>query len=918
MGNVSWCGRNVSWCGTSHLGDEMTCSQRQAPQTIVLYVHGKNCVPSHTTLQSTRASKLSAVSVHDTMTSMSSIWVLPTNLNAEKLAIFKQHLHKGGIDITLWGSKGWKSVDHLFWETYEQRGCVIVGLGTNKLKRVIHLVKINLMAEIFGVMHLLQSRMQFQFDGQITERLQVPLRKLLWTKDVNDIDDPELQNPACSFTEKWRTAVTTALHDRLGLSEQWQKTHLEEEVHAYHFKVEDNFQSDSFPGLSTLYCVHQISFNIVDAHGARVQCIGLPQGQEFATSEGEFNFTGQPEDSGLPIGTQLNIWTWRRFESTLLRQTTRTMRTIADASKPCTPTTPSDTQEIQNQLMIKQVPLPTLSGRMLVSWQTKHRSSQNEQAPNKMLHAAMEMEKTNWSEVNRMASRIQDPKYTLTDFWQDLQAFPELHLYLLDNANRSSTTSTGMGMSSSGRTIDDEYQRTVGAFFAIYWLMCIGIDGKDGFSFGVDQDWKPIKQTGVNGALLYPKENRIKFRDQSNWDNFQRLLLDAKLLTEDRWGRLKVNEKRVVAILALTAVHDIMKMDCILPKLQGEHAPFHSYASGDTIGDHDLALAYIMEYFPSLLPSFQGLDKEEQAAVHFTQCNLHFNHGWFVQAEAPPGAIFTRFRNELIRDCKGSIAPHNVAFYFVHWLTDLAGAEPTPLGGCKKFTINFPLAVLNSFLRSFELIEKIASSNETEVMEEYLKVRWLECLPPKRPIPSGDSAITKMRLLCMAQMNADKILEGFNELSEEDMTVLNLEMSRTGCLGQSYSDTLCPSQVREQAAGPTFLVYYGPTLLQNLGSDSPARRLSLLAEIYRCARSLWPTSVCKTATTVTIRIDTIKALSLNQMHESELQGNMWLMVKHNETEAFIELSSTKKLNKFVANQHSIQILDIHGDDCDKP
>jgi len=515
-----------------------------------------------------------------------------------------------------------------------------------------------------------------------------------------------------------------------------------------------------------------------------------------------------------------------------------------------------------------------------------------------------------------MASRITDPKYTLTNFWQDLQAFPELHLYLLDKTNDGSTTSTQTCKISSGRTIGDEYQRTVGAFFAIYWLMRIGSDGKDGFSFGVDQDWKPIKQTGINGVLLYPKENRIKFRDQGNWDHFQRLLLDAKLFTKDRRGRLKVNEKRVAALLALTAVHDIMKMDCILPKLQAEHAPFHGYAAGDTIGDHDLALAYIMEYFPSLLPSFQGLDKDEQAAVHFTQCNLHFNHGWFVQAEAPPGAIFTHFRNVLIRDCKGSIGPHDVALYFVHWLTDLAGAEPTPLGGCEKFTIKFPLTVLNSFLRSFELIEKIATSKETEVMEEYLMVRWIECVPPKGPVPSGDSAIAKMRLLCMAQMNADKILEGFNELSEEDMTVLNLEMSRTGCLGQSYSDTLCPSQVREQPGGPAFLVYYGPALLQNLGSDSPARRLSLLAEIYRSARSLWPASVCKTATTVTIRIDTIKALSLDEMHKSVLQGDMWLMVKHNETEAFIELSSRKKFNKFVANHYSVQILDIHGNGGD--
>ena len=36
----------------------------------------------------------------------------------------------------------------------------------------------------------------------------------------------------------------------------------------------------------------------------------------------------------------------------------------------------------------------------------------------------------------------------------------------------------------------------------------------------------------------------------------------------------------------------------------------------------------------------------------------------------------------------------DVAFYFVHWLTDLAGAEPSPLGGAEKLVLKFPHAVL--------------------------------------------------------------------------------------------------------------------------------------------------------------------------------------------------------------------------------
>merc|ERR1719346_406241 len=127
---------------------------------------------------------------------------------------------------------------------------------------------------------------------------------------------------------------------------------------------------------------------------------------------------------------------------------------------------------------------------------------------------------------------------------------------------------------------------------------------------------------------------------------------------------LKVNEKRVAALLALTAVHDIMKMDCILPKLQGEHAPFHGYAAGDTIGDHDLALAYVLEYFPKLLPSFEGLPDKLRQTILFTQSKMDFNNGWLVQGEAPPGKLLRVFKR-VVGD--GKVSPQDVAFYFVHW-----------------------------------------------------------------------------------------------------------------------------------------------------------------------------------------------------------------------------------------------------------
>jgi len=87
------------------------------------------------------------------------------------------------------------------------------------------------------------------------------------------------------------------------------------------------------------------------------------------------------------------------------------------------------------------------------------------------------------------------------------------------------------------------------------------------------------------------------------------------------------------------------------------------------------------------------------------------------------------------------------------------------------------------------------------------------------------------------------------------------------------------------------------------------KRLSVLAEIYRCARELWPLDIKQVGQNVTIRIDMIKSLSTQLMLEVLATGDLWLMVKHNKSEAFIERSPTKKLNKLITNTSMVQVMD---------
>jgi hypothetical protein len=861
----------------------------------------------------------------------------PAKLDKDKVAQFREVLHGHGIDTSLWGVNGAKSVEHLFWEVYTQKGSILTGMSSQgTLKRVTRLLKICLIADIFGVDHILVSRMQFMHDGQHIQRRQVPLKKLKWK--VNSEDPLAAQCTEafyaedCPYVESWRSSCVQALQERLGLSERTLNMQFEEDEQLYSYHTEDNITSDGYPGLNTLYCVHQVYFRVVDPEHPRVSVLGLPHGQEFATADGDFNFNRLTSEDGVPIGSQLNIWSWSH-DKKLLQPNAGKNQTSSPTSSPAVKTDISDknvSAQAENQLrIIKRVPLPKLTQLNLAAGKA---SVGKLRAPNGELWSALEGQRTNWAMVRRMARSMMDADYSLTDFNQDLAAFPELSLYLRDGSGTSST--------SSSRTVGDEYQRTIGAFFAIYWLMRMETDGRDGFTFGVDNQWAAILADKVKaqnaGAMtscddipadvqqrLFNAERRLAFFNDAKWDFLKSLLIDAGLIEEisDKAGQprktgsgkklFRVNERRLVSLLALTAIHDIMKMDSLLPTVQAEHAPYHGYAAGNVIGDHDHALSYLMDHYPEALPSFMDLDPVERRSVQFTQCNLCFNHGWFVQAEAPPGAIFTKFREVLIRDHKSEIGARDIALYFVHWLTDLAGAEPTPLGGCEKFVMKFPLPVLNSFLRSFKYVEQIAHKTETEVMEQYLQYRWAEHVPPLGPVPTGNDAIAKMRLVCMAQASAPAVVRAFDrELPAEDKEVLNLEMSRTGCMGQHYSANLVPPEVRDRPAGPAFLIYYGPAFLQTMGSDPPLLRLRILTEVYRCARALWPESLSRVATSVHVRIDTIKGLSCSEIKEALSKGDLWLLTQHNNSEAFVERSSHRKLNRLITNGQSFQILDL--------
>jgi len=313
----------------------------------------------------------------------------------------------------------------------------------------------------------------------------------------------------------------------------------------------------------------------------------------------------------------------------------------------------------------------------------------------------------------------------------------------------------------------------------------------------------------------------------------------------------------------------------------------------------------VLEHCPSALPSFYGLPKEQQDSLKFTHCKLDYNFGWLVQGEAPPGALFKAFREVII---SGKASSSDIAFYFVHWFADLAGAEPYPMQGCQKFVLKFPRKVLQSFVDSFQVVWTLSpTKSETQVFEDYLLWRWHHHDPPLGPPPEGKGSIAQLRLILMAQGDSQEVLKQLSLLPREDWTVLADELAMTGCRGQSYQRDVLGHAAEH--AGPALLVYYAPALLQKCCKTDAAGALQVLSEVLREARALWPlsTQLQDVNRTVTIRIDALKDLEVREIRQP-VSGHGLVLHKSSTQDGLVRLVPLGTFRELDWGTH--QILDF--------
>jgi len=189
------------------------------------------------------------------------------------------------------------------------------------------------------------------------------------------------------------------------------------------------------------------------------------------------------------------------------------------------------------------------------------------------------------------------------------------------------------------------------------------------------------------------------------------------------------------------------------------------------------------------------------------------------------------------------------------------------------------LCCARRFIRSFPIVQQLATLTETELMERFLVEWWPDSLGP---LPIGPEAVALMRLVVQVQSPAaqPKVVEAFHALSDDDRATLATEMAITGIDGQTY--TASPA-----VGGPAFLVYYSPAFLRQSVSNALAA-LRVLAGVYRAARELFPLSADHGGCVI-VHIDQLKAEGdIESLCATAGIGNLWMLVRKGEREAVAE------------------------------
>eukprot|EP00756_Hemistasia_phaeocysticola_P014277 Hpha_TRINITY_DN15331_c3_g1::TRINITY_DN15331_c3_g1_i1::g.89171::m.89171 len=387
--------------------------------------------------------------------------------------------------------------------------------------------------------------------------------------------------------------------------------------------------------------------------------------------------------------------------------------------------------------------------------------------------------------------------------------------------------------------------RALSVVSVVFCLVRHTIDGPNILRYGVDEQGR---------AKVAGQEVNLRDEDVAL---LQRVFDEAGLSGGTTGAEITNQDELVASLIVLVVLKNALRNNMVYhPRVAPQHAPFLGVQAGGLLYDNQDALAYYLEKAPGTLLSASSLPEKELRLLQAVTGELSLNFGWVVQGEAPPGLMFSSWKEATKR-----LSPTHFRFYFAVWLAEMGGGDNAkwPWPGAVRFR-DLPEDLISTFHQSFEFVlSRLPKMTETEVAEAYLTFRWTHQAGTLPAEPPDFGRIAAMRLVLMVPKLAAACVRAFSSLPQDAQETLATELARTGIAGQHYSGLGGASTT----GGPALMIYYAPRFLQQAGTEI-GQALLILAELYQAGRALFGLNLDQQGTTATLRVDIIKDIPPNE------------------------------------------------------
>jgi len=211
--------------------------------------------------------------------------ILLSSQYERELAELEQKLQRHGVDTSRFGTGNSKSLQELHCNVHIERTATVEVNDSGQICRVVELVRAWIVAEVDGAPHVLMR-----------------LYPIISKSGRNFVSKTFAKK--ITHGETWKETLHKALATRFSMSPEIVEKHFKVLGNSYKQSTEENFGSvevrSGYPGLRSIYRVHEVDVGVVDTDVVELAAIGLPDALSFVTVKHDGHF-----------GSSLQKWVWR-------------------------------------------------------------------------------------------------------------------------------------------------------------------------------------------------------------------------------------------------------------------------------------------------------------------------------------------------------------------------------------------------------------------------------------------------------------------------------------------------------------------------------------------------------------------------------------------------------------------------------